>query len=122
MPVLMVFLGGMVGAPLRFLTDKAVQKRHDSVFPWGTFVINVGGSFILGALGAASVHHHLPTDLSLLLGTGFCGGLTTFSTFSFETVRLMEDGSLAEAGLNAVGSLALGLGAAALGFGLLTWL
>jgi fluoride exporter len=122
MPVLMVFLGGMLGAPLRFLTDKAVQRRHDSVFPWGTLVINISGSFILGALGAASVHHHLPADLSLLLGTGFCGGLTTFSTFSFETVRLMEDGSLAEAGLNAVGSLALGLAAAALGYGLLTWL
>ncbi|MBC3843315.1 fluoride efflux transporter CrcB [Streptacidiphilus sp. 4-A2] len=122
MPVLMVFLGGMVGAPTRFLADKAVQSRHDSVFPWGTFAINISGAFILGALGAASLHHHLPSDLSLLLGTGFCGGLTTFSTFSFETVRLMEDGSLAEAGLNAVGSLALGLAAAALGFALLTWL
>jgi CrcB protein len=122
MPVLMVFLGGMVGAPLRFLTDRAVQRRHDSVFPWGTFVINVSGAFILGALAAATLHHHLPTNLSLLLGTGFCGGLTTFSTFSFETVRLMEDGSLAEAGLNAVGSLAVGLAASALGYGLLTWL
>ncbi|MFC1440693.1 fluoride efflux transporter CrcB [Streptacidiphilus sp. N1-10] len=122
MPVLMVFLGGMVGAPLRFLTDRAVQRRHDSVFPWGTLVINVTGSFVLGALGAASAHHHLVPDLGLLLGTGVCGGFTTFSTFSYETVRLMEDGSLAEAGLNAVGSLGLGLAAAALGYGLLTWL
>jgi CrcB protein len=122
MPVLMVFLGGMVGAPLRFLTDKAVQSRHDSVFPWGTFAINVSGAFILGAIAAATAHHHLAPNLSLLLGTGFCGGLTTFSTFSYETVRLMEDGSLAEAGFNAVGSLAVGLAAAALGFALLTWL
>ena len=122
MPVLMVLLGGMVGAPVRFLTDRAVQSRHDSVFPWGTLLINVSGSFILGALAAAAVHHHLPANLGLLLGTGFCGGLTTFSTFSFETVRLMEDGSLAEAGLNAVGSLVLGLAAAALGYGLLSWL
>jgi fluoride exporter len=121
MPVLMVFLGGMVGAPVRFLVDRAVQRRHDGVFPWGTFVINTTGSFVLGALGAAAVHHGLGTDLSLLLGTGVCGGFTTFSTFSYETVRLMEDGSLAEAGLNAVGSLALGLAAAALGFALLTW-
>ncbi|MEY9839975.1 fluoride efflux transporter CrcB [Streptacidiphilus sp. EB103A] len=122
MPVLMVFLGGMLGAPLRFLADRAVQRRHDSVFPWGTFAINVTGSFVLGALGAATVHHHLAPDLSLLLGTGVCGGFTTFSTFSYETVRLMEDGSVAEAGLNAVGSLGLGLAAAALGYGLLTWL
>jgi CrcB protein len=120
--VLMVLFGGMIGAPLRLVTDRAVQRRHDSVFPWGTFVVNVSGSFVLGTLAAATAHHHLSTGLGLLLGTGFCGGLTTFSTFSFETVRLIGDGSLAEAGLNAVGSLTLGLGAAALGFGLLTWL
>ena len=122
MPVLLVFLGGMIGAPLRYVTDKAVQSRHDGVFPWGTLLINISGSFILGALGAAAVHHHLSPDLTLLLGTGLCGGLTTFSTFSFETVRLLEDGSLAEAGINVVGSLSAGLAAAALGYGLLTWL
>ncbi|MEY9967933.1 CrcB protein [Streptacidiphilus sp. MAP12-16] len=122
MPVLLVFLGGMVGAPLRYLADRTVQARHDGVFPWGTFAVNVAGSFVLGALGAATAHHHLPADVGLLLGTGLCGGLTTFSTFTFETIRLLEDGSLAEAGLNAVGSLAVGLTAAALGYGLLTWL
>ena len=119
MPFLMVFLGGMVGAPVRYLTDRAVQSRHDSVFPWGTFLINVSGAFILGAIAAATAHRHLPADVNLLLGTGFCGGLTTFSTFSFETVRLLEDGSLAEAGLNVVGSLLLGLAAAFAGFALL---
>ena len=122
MPVLMVFLGGMIGAPVRFLADRFVQSRHDGVFPWGTFAINISGAFILGAVGAGVAHHHLGANVSLLLGTGFCGGLTTFSTFSFETVRLMEDGSLAEAGLNVVGSLAFGLGAAALGFALVGWL
>ncbi|MFF2518521.1 fluoride efflux transporter CrcB [Streptomyces sp. NPDC058086] len=122
MPVLLVFLGGMIGAPLRYLTDKAVQARHDSVFPLGTFTVNVVGSFILGALAGASAAHGLPSSVMLLLGTGLCGGLTTFSTFSFETVRLLEDGSLAEAGLNALGSLLLGLAAAAAGFALLAWL
>jgi CrcB protein len=122
MPVLMVFLGGMIGAPLRYLTDKAVQARHDSVFPLGTFTVNIVGSFVLGALAGAAAGHGLPPSVMLLLGTGLCGGLTTFSTFTFETVRLLEDGSLAEAGLNALGSLLLGLAAAAAGYALLTWL
>jgi CrcB protein len=122
MPVLLVFLGGMIGAPLRYLTDKAVQARHDSVFPLGTLTVNVVGSFILGALAGAAAAHGLPSSVMLLLGTGLCGGLTTFSTFSFETVRLLEDGSLAEAGFNALGSLLLGLAAAAAGYVLLTWL
>jgi CrcB protein len=117
---LLVFLGGALGAPLRYLVDKAVQGRHDSVFPWGTLTVNLVGCFVLGALTGAAAAHGLPRDWVLLLGTGFCGGLTTFSTFGYETVRLLEDGSLAEAGLNAVGSLVLGLGAAAGGYVLLT--
>jgi CrcB protein len=119
MAVLLVFLGGALGAPLRYLVDRAVQARHDSVFPWGTLAVNLVGSFVLGALTGASVAHGLPRDVVLLLGTGLCGGLTTFSTFGYETVRLLEDGSLAEAGLNALGSLLLGLGAAAAGYALL---
>ncbi|MCX4749231.1 fluoride efflux transporter CrcB [Kitasatospora sp. NBC_01287] len=122
MAVLMVFLGGMLGAPLRYLTDKAVQSRHDSVFPWGTFVINISGAFVLGALTGATHAHGLPSDAMLLLGTGLCGALTTFSTFTFETVHLLEDGSLAEAGVNAIGSLIAGIAAAAAGYALLTWL
>ncbi|MEZ0092889.1 fluoride efflux transporter CrcB [Streptacidiphilus sp. EB129] len=118
MPVLMVFLGGMIGAPARYLADRAVQARHESVFPWGTYAVNIAGAFVLGCLGAATARHGLPSDVGLLLGTGFCGGLTTFSTFSFETVRLLETGSLAEAGLNALGSLATGLAAAAAGYAL----
>ncbi|MGW2960842.1 fluoride efflux transporter CrcB [Streptomyces sp. NPDC001220] len=122
MPVLLVFLGGMLGAPLRYLTDKAIQARHDSVFPLGTFTVNMAGSFILGALAAAVAAHGLPSNVMLLLGTGVCGALTTFSTFSFETVRLLEDGSLTEAGLNAIGSLLVGLAAATAGYALLIWL
>jgi len=122
MDVLMVLFGGMVGAPLRYLTDKAVQARHDSVFPLGTLTVNLTGSFVMGALAAAAVSHGLPPEVLLLLGTGVCGALTTFSTFAFETVRLLEDGSLAEAGLNALGSLLLGLAAAAAGYALLAWL
>jgi CrcB protein len=112
--VLLVLLGGAVGAPSRYLIDRYVQRRHDSVFPWGTFTVNLIGCLILGLLTGAA--HALPAYVVTLLGTGFCGALTTFSTFGFETVRLLEDGSLREAGLNVVAGLALGIVAAALGY------
>ena len=79
-PVL-VFLGAMAGAPARYLTDRLVQSRHDSVFPWGTLGVNLAGSLILGALAGAGVAGSSP--LGALLGTGFCGALTTYSTFGY---------------------------------------
>ncbi|MBP2706891.1 fluoride efflux transporter CrcB [Microbispora sp. RL4-1S] len=118
--IALVFLGGAAGAPARYLTDRFVQRRHDSVFPWGTLTVNVTGSFVLGLLLAARASAGLPADAAGLLGTGFCGALTTFSTFGFETVRLAEEGSLPEAGLNALGGLVLGLLAAAGGYALVT--
>jgi CrcB protein len=114
--VLLVLLGGMIGAPARYLADRALQARHDSVFPWGTFAVNMAGSLLLGFLLGAQRHLGLPTSVVLLLGTGFCGGLTTFSTFGYETLRLLEDGAVGEAGLNVIGSLAVGVLAAWLGF------
>jgi CrcB protein len=114
--VVLVLLGGALGAPLRYVTDLLVQSRHDGVFPWGTFTVNVVGSLVLGATAAAATLHGAPDWVLTLVGTGLCGALTTFSTFGFETVRLVEDGSWLEAGLNAVASLAVGLGACALGW------
>ncbi|MEU9339669.1 fluoride efflux transporter CrcB [Streptomyces sp. NPDC048278] len=109
---LLVVLGAMVGAPLRYLTDRAVQARHDSVFPWGTYVVNVTGCLILGLLtGAASAGAAGP-HLQLLLGTGLCGALTTYSTFSYETLRLTETGAGLYAAANVAASLVAGLGAA----------
>ncbi|MEW1658850.1 MULTISPECIES: fluoride efflux transporter CrcB [unclassified Streptomyces] len=111
----LVLIGAMIGAPLRYLTDRAVQRRHDTVFPWGTFTINVLGSLILGlvtgavAAGAASPH------VQLLVGAGLCGALTTYSTFSYETLRLTEDGARLFAAANVVGSITAGLGAAFIG-------
>jgi CrcB protein len=116
--LLLVFLGGIVGAPTRYLIDRLVQRLHDSVFPWGTLAINVSGSLVLGLLLGARDDLGLPAAMVTLLGTGFCGAFTTFSTFGFETVRLLEEGSVLEAGLNALGSLVLGLLAAAAGFAL----
>lgn len=114
MSVLLVFLGGAFGAPLRYLVDRLVQSRIDSVFPWGTFTVNLAGSLVLGAvLGSASA---LRPDLALLIGTGVCGALTTFSSFGFETMRLLEDGAVLEAGLNVLGSVVLSVLAASAGF------
>ncbi|MBZ4321542.1 fluoride efflux transporter CrcB [Streptomyces huiliensis] len=104
---LFVVAGAMAGAPLRYLTDRAVQARHDSVFPWGTFTVNVVGCLVLGVVTAAA-----PEGVRLGLGTGLCGALTTYSTFSYETLRLAEDGARGLAALNVLGSVAAGLGAA----------
>lgn len=108
MTVLLVALGAALGAPLRYLTDLAVQSRHDTVFPWGTFTVNIVGSGLLGFLAA------LPADprLMAMAGTGLCGALTTYSTFGYETVRLAEDGARLFAVLNVVASIVAGLGAA----------
>lgn len=112
MTVALVFVGAMLGAPLRYLTDRAVQTRHDSLFPWGTFTVNVAGSLILGALAGAAV----PGPLFAVLGIGFCGALTTYSTFSYETLRLVEQKAYIYASLNIVVSVIAGLGAALVGY------
>lgn len=115
---LVVVAGGMIGAPLRYLTDRAVQSRHDSLFPWGTYVVNVTGCLILGALTGATV---IGPDLRLFLGTGLCGALTTYSTFSYETLRLTETGAGLYAAANAVASVVAGLGAASAGVAMGRW-
>lgn len=114
MTLLMVALGAAVGAPLRYLVDRVVQSQHDSVFPWGTLTVNVTGSLVLGFLVA------LPAGQAVMAaaGTGFCGALTTYSTLSYETLRLMQDRSHLLAGLNILVSVVAGLGAAYCGFSL----
>ncbi|WP_028815094.1 fluoride efflux transporter FluC [Streptomyces flavidovirens] len=109
---LLVAVGAAVGAPLRYLTDRAVQVRHDSVFPWGTFVVNAGASLLLGVLTGALVF----SGTYALLGTGLCGALSTYSTFSYETLRLAERGWTFLAVANVGASLLVGLGAVFLGF------
>jgi fluoride exporter len=114
--VVLVLVGGAVGAPLRYLTDLFVQSRHDSVFPWGTLIVNIVGSLLLGVVAGAVALAGLQGWVLTLVGTGFCGALTTFSTFGFETVRLLEERSLVEALANVGVSLAVGLAACAGGW------
>lgn len=108
---LLVVAGAVVGAPLRYLTDRIVQSRHDTGFPWGTFTVNVVGSFVLGLTLAGTAS---PAVVATV-GTGFCGALSTYSTFGYETVQLAAGGSRLFAVFNAIGSVLAGLGAAGLG-------
>lgn len=102
---------GSGGCPLPYLIDLFVQSGHDSVLPWGTVSANVAGSLVLGVLAGWAVHANGPQWVLTLGGTGFCGALTTFSTFGFETVRLLEDDSWLETLTN--DGLSLGVGRAA---------
>lgn len=111
-------VAGAVGAPARYLLDGFVQDHTEGVFPWGTFVINLTGSLFLGVITGAAMYHAFPATPKIWLGAGFCGAYTTFSTFTFETVRLLEEGAMAEALGNAVASLVAGTGAAAAGLAL----
>ncbi len=111
MIALMVALGALVGAPARYLTDRAVQSRHDSAFPWGTLIVNVVASLVLGVLVGAAAR----PQVAALVGTGFCGALSTYSTFSYETIGLTGEGARLYAVANVALSLVAGIGAAALG-------
>ena len=115
MTVLLVALGAAVGAPLRYFTDRTVQARHDSVFPWGTLTVNVVGSLLLGLILGGAAAGGVSPAIVAAVGVGFCGALTTYSTFGYETVRLAEQGSVLYGFGNIVISLAAGLAAAWLG-------
>lgn len=114
MTAALVMLGGAVGAALRYLTDHLLRRRFGSAFPWGTLTANGTGSLLLGVLSGLS-----PAGmLAALVGTGFCGALTTYSTFGQETLRLIRSGAYPRAAVNVAAHLVVGLGAAGAGLGL----
>ena len=106
------------GACARYIVDVRVQAATDGVFPFGTLTVNLVGSFVLGIVAEATLRRAAPGQLSFVVGTGFCGAFTTFSTFTYETARLAQDGAVAEAALNLGVSLVAGLAAAAAGMAL----
>ncbi|MFJ2770425.1 fluoride efflux transporter CrcB [Streptomyces sp. NPDC087300] len=112
---LLVVAGAMIGAPLRYLTDRAVQAGQGTAFPWGTLTVNVAGCLVLGVVTGAVAAGAVSSQTQLFVGTGLCGALTTYSTFSYETLRLAEEGAAFSAVANAVGSVVAGLGAAFVG-------
>ena len=110
MDLVLVGVGGFFGAIARRAVDLSVSGRADSVFPFGTLVINVSGSFLLGLLFAWAIDRDvLPADIRGPLMIGFLGAYTTFSTLMLESWRLVEDGSWQLAAVNLAGSVALGL-------------
>jgi CrcB protein len=113
--VVLVAIAAFVGAVCRYLVDIAVQHRREAVFPLGTLTVNLTGSVALGFMVGLGLYHGLDDTVHTILGIGFLGTYTTFSTFAYETVRLLEGGSTLEALANAGASSALGLGAAAAG-------
>jgi CrcB protein len=113
-----VALAGAVGAVVRYLVDRTVQQRRDAVFPVGTLLINVTGSFAGGFVLGLVVYHGLASTPAVIAGIGFLGAYTTLSTFTFESVRLLESGALLYGLANIVGSVVAGLVAAGAGLAL----
>lgn len=113
-------VAGAVGAPTRYLVDAAIGERVGGSFPWGTFVINTTGSLLLGFLTGLGLYHAFPRTPRIVLGTGFVGAYTTFSTYTYETVTLMEEGGGLQGARNALGTLIAGALAAAAGLALAT--
>lgn len=107
-----------VGAVVRYVVDLVVQYRTRGDFPYGTLLINVSGSLLLGLTTGLAIHHGFAATPATIVGSGFAGGYTTLSTWAWESIALAEAGDVLEAAANVVGSFALGLAAGAAGLGL----
>ena len=120
--LLVVAVGGGVGAAARFMVDGEIRARHNGGFPWGTFVVNVTGSFLIGVFSTLfftlvplGVPSGTASLLHVALTTGLCGGYTTFSTSTVESVRLARSGRMRLALANSLGTLMVTVTAAGLG-------
>ena len=109
---LLVGLGGGIGSMARYLCQKWFNENYPHPFPWGTFVVNLAGCFLIGIIYAASEKTTvLSPQTRLLLITGFCGGFTTFSTFAFENMNLLRSGDTIYFLIYTIASVILGVGA-----------
>lgn len=115
--ILLVGIGSFFGGIARYLISLAM-KGISETFPWATMTANIAGCLLIGLLYAIFSRHNSPSQLSLLLTVGFCGGFTTFSTFSKESLGLLQSGSYSLFFLYAFGSIAVGIVAVAIGFNL----
>lgn len=115
---LLVSIAAGLGAVARYLLDTVIQHRHRGNFPLGTLTINLVGSFVLGFVTGLATHHGLSSRTMIVVGVGFCGGFTTFSTWMWESLVLVQTRAVRAAMLNTFGTLLLGLVAAGAGLGL----
>ena len=123
MDLFWVGIGGFVGANVRYVMTRAIQDRIVTTFPVGTFTINVLGSIAIGVLVTLLADRYAPNHaLRLLIVTGFLGGYTTFSSFSFEAIMLADRGQMGRALVYILGSNGLALAGCAAGVALVRWL
>ncbi|AKC39090.1 Putative protein CrcB homolog 2 [Mycolicibacterium phlei] len=118
MTVIAVILAGALGAVARFVVDSLIKHRRTFRFPWATLLINLSGSALIGVVAGAVIFHHSSSALLAVVGTGFCGGYTTFSTASVESVRLLERREWSLALYNTFGTLLGTVGACGAGLAL----
>ena len=118
MIALLTFLAGAAGAVTRFVLDSSVKQRWRTAFPWATGMINLTGSLLLGVLAGLVLFDGQSPLWQTVVGTGFCGGYTTFSTASFETIRLIEQNRRVLALANALSTLVVSVAACGLGLAL----
>lgn len=111
-----IAVAGGIGALARLLLDELVSAHLNDAAPWGTITVNLTGSLALGAAAGFAAGHILPEDWFLVIGTGLLGGYTTFSTASFDAVRLAQERRFTASGLVAFGTLIVATTAAGLGF------
>jgi CrcB protein len=116
---LLIGLGSFIGGASRYLIWKLFQSSFTSVFPFGTFTINVIGCFLIGAVLGYSSKNYLDTTWQLFLTTGILGGFTTFSAFSLESINMLRDGHTPTAILYIVLSVVIGLIATLVGYTLI---
>ncbi|KUG52389.1 MULTISPECIES: fluoride efflux transporter CrcB [Kocuria] len=119
---LAIAAAGGVGAVCRFVLDGLLTSLSEADFPWPTVLINITGSLLLGLVTGFAVSGLLPEAWRLVLGTGFLGGYTTFSTASVDTVRLLQQQRWAAGMVHGLGTLVIAVGAAGFGLGLGLWL
>ncbi len=112
MIALLVGLGAALGAPARYLADRVLRARYGGRFPWATLAVNVVASFVLGVVAGASAS----PEIAALVATGFCGALSTFSTFSYEVLALTQQGRLRHSAGYVALSVTVALGAVSLGW------
>jgi CrcB protein len=114
MTLLLAMVGAAVGAPARYLTDRAIQRRRPIDYPVGTLIVNLVASFVLGVL--LGLHQRVSADVLALIGTGICGALSTYSTFSYEVLRLYQRGRPAMAAITVAVTIVAGIGVAGAGW------